>query len=265
LQVTSALEDRPLRRQRLHPGYSLTADQLAVVIPARNEVRSLREVVTACLAEVRTVIVVDDASTDGTLDTVADLPLVAIRSEAHLGKGGALSLGFRKALDLGAEAVVTLDGDGQHDPRDISAFVDAANRHPGSLVIGARVLATEAAPLARRFANRVADFWISRAAGFVIRDSQCGHRLYPREVLLSVTPGTAPESGFAFESDVLIATTWQGFGVVSVPIKARYPEDRRASHFRPARDIWRITCAVARRIYAVDRPRWTRSLHRAAD
>ena len=219
----------------------------------------------ACLAEVRTVIVVDDASTDGTLDTVTDLPVIAIRSDAHLGKGGALALGFRKALELGAEAVVTLDGDGQHDPHDIPAFLDAANRHPASLVVGARVLAAEPAPLARRLANRVADFWISRAAGLVIRDSQCGHRLYPRELLLIVTPGTAPESGFAFESDVLIASAWQGFGVVAVPIKARYPENRRASHFRPARDIWRITCAVARRIYAVDRPRWTRSLHRAAD
>lgn len=265
MQVASPLEELPLRRQRRRPGYSLAADQVAVVIPARNEARSLREVVTACLSQVRTVIVVDDASTDGTLDAVADLPLVAVRSETHLGKGGALALGFRKALELGAEAVVTLDGDGQHDPHDIPAFVEIANRHPGSLVIGARVLAAEAAPLTRRLANRVADFWISRAAGLVIRDSQCGQRLYPRELLLSVTPGTAPESGFAFESDVLIACAWQGFGVVAVPIQARYPENRRASHFRPARDIWRITCAVARRTYAVDRPQWTRTLHRAAD
>lgn len=265
MQVTTPPEELPLRRQRARPGYRLTAAQLAVVIPARNEVRSLRAVAAGCLAEARNVIVVDDASTDGTLDAVADLPLIALRSDAHLGKGGALAMGFRKAIELGAEAVVTLDGDGQHDPRDIPAFVEAANRQPGSLIIGARVLSTEAAPRTRRFANRVADFWISRAAGMAIRDSQCGHRLYPRELLLSLDLGPAPEDGFAFESDVLIECAWQGFGVVAVPIEARYPQGLRASHFHPARDIWRITRAVARRIYAIDRPRWTRSLHRAAD
>lgn len=265
MQVTTPLEELPLRRQRARPGCRLTAAQLAVVIPARNEARSLRAVASGCLAEARIVIVVDDASTDGTLDTVADLPLVALRSETHLGKGGALALGFRKALELGAEAVVTLDADGQHDPRDIPAFVDAANRQPGSLIIGARTVATETAPRTRRLANRVADFWISRAAGMAIRDSQCGHRLYPRELLLIVNPGPAPEDGFAFESAVLIDCAWQGFGVVSVPIEARYPQGLRASHFRPVRDIWRITRAVARRIYAIDRPGWTRSLHRATD
>jgi glycosyltransferase involved in cell wall biosynthesis len=265
LHVTTPPEELPLRRQGARAGFSLTAAQLAIVIPARNEARSLRAVVSASLAEARIVIVVDDASTDATLDTVADLPVVALRSDTHLGKGGALALGFLKALELGAEGVVTLDGDGQHDPHDIPAFLEAANRKPGSLIIGARVLATETAPWARRYANRIADFWVSRAAGIAIQDSQCGQRLYPRELLLAVIPGTAPVEGFAFESDVLIESTWQGFGIVAVPIQARYPENRRASHFRPARDIWRITCAVARRIYAVDRPRWTRSLHRAAD
>lgn len=265
MQVTTPPEELPLRRQRTRPGFRLSAAQLAVVIPARNEVRSLRAVALACLAEARTVIVVDDASMDGTLDSVADLPLIALRSDSHLGKGGALALGFRKATELGAEAVVTLDGDGQHDPHDIAAFVDMANRHPGSLIIGARTLATENAPLSRRIANRIADFWISRAAGMVIRDSQCGHRLYPRELLLNVNPGTAPEDGFAFESEILIESSWQGFGVVAVPIKARYPEDGRASHFRPARDIWRITRVVARKTFAGDRPHWTRALHRATE
>lgn len=264
MQVAIAPEELPFRRQRVRPA-RLTTDQLAVVIPARNEARSMRDVASACLAEARTVIVVDDASTDGTLDSVADLPLIALRSETHLGKGGALALGFRKAIELGAEAVVTLDGDGQHDPRDITAFVEMANRCPGSLIIGSRTLATETAPLSRRLANRVADYWISRAAGMSIRDSQCGHRLYPRELLLSVNPGAAPEDSFSFESEILIESTWQGFGVVSVPIKARYPEDRRASHFRPARDVWRITRVVARKTFAGDRPHWTRTLRRAAD
>jgi glycosyltransferase involved in cell wall biosynthesis len=265
VQVTVPQDELPFRRQRGRSGPKLYADDIAVVIPARNEARSLRAVATACLSESRLVIVIDDASSDGTLETITDLPLVAMRSDTHLGKGGVMALGFRRAIELGAQAVVTLDGDGQHDPHDIPAFVEAANRHPGSLIIGARLQAAERAPLARRFANRIADFWISRAAGMVIRDSQCGQRLYPRELLLSVKPSAAPEDCFAFESEMLIESTWQGFGVVAVPIKARYPGDRRASHFRPARDIWRIARVVARKTFAGDRPQWTRDMRRATD
>jgi glycosyltransferase involved in cell wall biosynthesis len=259
-EPTTERADRPRTR-----GFELAADQLAVVIPARNEVRTLRSVAIACLAEVRTVIVVDDASTDGTLDAVADLPVIPLRSDRHLGKGGALTLGFRKALDLGVEAVITIDGDGQHDPHDIPAFIEEANARPGSLVVGARIGSRESAPLARRMANRIADFWISLAAGVALRDSQCGQRLYPRDVLLAVRPAAEPEDGFAFESEVLIECAWQGFGVATVPIETRYPADRRASHFRPGRDIWRITRMVARRILVRARPHRSRRLHGALD
>ncbi len=243
----------------------LTRDQLAVVIPARNEVRSLRAVAEGCLTQARNVIVVDDASTDATLAAVSDLPLTELRSDVHLGKGGALSLGFHKALELGAQAVMTLDGDGQHDSRDIPAFLAMARQHPGALIIGARTLARTHAPIARRFANRVADFWISRAAGMVIRDSQCGQRLYPRELLAAVTPSVAPEDGFVFESEMLIEAAWQGFGIVAVPIKARFPENLRSSHFRPVRDIWRITRMVARKTFSPERPLSSRVMDRAVE
>ena len=255
--MTATLKDFQAGPRPLPFTGRLTQENVAVVIPARNEARSLRAVAERCLSQARFVIVVDDASTDGSLQSIADLPLIAIRSDARLGKGGALSLGFHKAMDLGAQAIVTLDGDGQHEPDDIPAFINCANQHPGALVVGARLHARENAPFARRFANRVADFWISRAAGMVIPDSQCGHRLYPRKLLAAVKPGTEPEDGFVFESEMLIEAAWQGFGVVALPIETRYPEDSRASHFRPARDIWRITRMVARKTFADDRPPWT--------
>lgn len=235
-------------------GGRLSREELAVVIPARNEARSLRAVVTGALMHTRTVIVIDDASSDGTLATLADLPVVALRSDVHLGKGAALVLGFRKALEAGVAAVVTLDGDGQHDPSDIPAFVDIANRHPGALIVGARLRERARAPLARRLANRIADFWISRAAGVPVADSQCGHRLYPRELLVTLREPIAVADGFVFESEVLIASAWSGFEVVALPIESRYPQGSRASHFRPLRDIWRITCMVARRMFSSERP-----------
>jgi len=264
LHVVEPPEEHATSRPRSRP-FELAAGQLAIVIPARNEARTLKDIAVACLAEASAVIVVDDASNDGTLEAVADLPVVRLRSDTHLGKGGALMLGFRKALELGAEAVITIDGDGQHDPRDVPAFIAAANRHPGALVVGARVLSPGSAPLVRRFANRIADFWISLVAGIPLRDSQCGHRLYPRELLLDVKSAAGPEDGFAFESEVLIESAWQGFGVVAVPIETRYPVDRRPSHFRAGRDVWRITGMVVRRLLLRSRLQRARRLQRVLD
>lgn len=255
----------PLPTARYAPATEpwLTRDDLAAVIPAHNESQSLRSVVLACLEQVSCVIVVDDASTDGTLATIEDLPAVRLRSEVHIGKGGALALGFRAALERGALGVVTLDADGQHDAKDILAFLAAANRHPKAVIVGARLIERSRAPLLRRFANRVADYWISRAAGIEIRDSQCGQRLYPREVLAPLAIAAKPEEGFVFESEVLIDSAWRGFDVVSLPIASRYPTGARRSYFRPARDIWRITYMVSSRTFSGSRPMFTRVLRRA--
>jgi glycosyltransferase involved in cell wall biosynthesis len=223
---------------------ALNQEHLAVVIPARNEASSIRELAAASLRYVGAVIVVDDASTDNTSQALAGLPITVLRSEQQLGKGGALTWGFRAALEQGALAVITLDGDGQHDPADIPAFVRAAQVFPGHLIVGARLKGAVRAPRSRRIANRIADFWISWAAGLPIRDSQSGHRLYPRELLATVHAQGGFADGFAFESEMLIESARHGFGVAAVPIESRYPPDARASHFRPVYDIWRITRMV---------------------
>ncbi len=218
--------------------------QLAVVIPARNEAASIRAVAETCLKYVARVIVVDDASTDGTAAALQGVAVQLLRSETQLGKGGALHLGFVAALEAGAEAVITLDGDDQHDPADIPAFVAAANRYPHHLIVGARLKQLQRAPRKRLLANRIADFWISWAAGQAVRDTQCGHRLYPAALLRALSLHPKLVEGFVFESEILIEAVRKGFPAVSVPIEARYPPHARASHFKPTRDIWRITKMV---------------------
>ena len=223
----------------------LDAAQVAVVIPARNEAASIRDIALACMQQVKHVIVIDDASSDDTREQLKDLPITLLHSDTQLGKGGALAWGFRKALELDAHAVITLDGDGQHDPTDIPQFIAAANRYPQHLVLGARLKHQQRAPRRRLIANRIADFWISWAAGQPIRDSQCGHRLYPTELLREVTARSSVHFGFVFESEILIESARHRFDVVVVPIESRYPPHARASHFHPARDIWRITKMVS--------------------
>lgn len=224
---------------------ALDSQQVTVVIPARNESSSIRGIVEACLRHISRVIVVDDASTDDTCAKLRGLPITLLHSDVQLGKGGALAWGFRTALAAGALAVITLDGDGQHDPADIPAFIAAANQYPQHLVIGARLKQLQYAPRKRLIANRVADFWISWAAGQAVRDSQCGQRLYPAALLQAVSPDASLKHGFVFESEVLIQGVRNGYPVVSVPIESRYPPDARASHFHPMHDIWRITQMVS--------------------
>ena len=224
--------------------------RLAIVIPAFNEARTIRDIAANALRESPLVIVVDDGSTDGTADALSGLAVQVVRHDVNLGKAAALWKGFDAALERGADYVATLDGDGQHDPSDLRKLVNAARVHPRAIVIGARLLDRGKAPAARRFANRVADFWISWAAGYPIADSQSGERLYPAELLRVVEAGHDRRTSFTFESEVLIRGARCGYASVSVPIRTIYAHDGRRSHFRPVRDIGRIVMMVARALLA---------------
>lgn len=248
-------------------------DRIAVVIPAYNEARSIANLVKRALQQVPLVIVVDDASQDETAALLADLPVVLLRHRENLGKGAALAKGFRSALARGAKSVVTLDGDGQHRPEDIPRLVVRARQLPGRIIIGSRAADRDAFPRSRYVANRVADFWISWAAGQNIDDSQSGFRLYPREVLETVAADH--HKRFVFESELLIDAVRQGVGTEAVPIPALYDSAKlRPSHFRPVADIAAIVIMVAWKLlsrglypwglYAMLRDRWrTRRTERA--
>lgn len=216
-----------------------TLPPCAVLIPALNEAAAIRGVVEGALAHCRNVIVVDDGSDDGTSGRIADLPVMLIRHEQPRGKGQALREGFRKARELGFAAVLTMDGDGQHDPADIPRLLAAAEHHPGHLVIGARIRNRAQQPKARRRANAVADWGISWGCGIPVADTQSGQRYYPPEALELID---LPAEDFVFEAAILIAAVREkGLGVVSVPIESRYPGGVHGSHFRPVRDVTRIT------------------------
>jgi glycosyltransferase involved in cell wall biosynthesis len=217
-----------------------------VVIPALNEERAIRGVVESALRQCTKVIVVDDGSVDATSAVIAGLPIEHIRHATPQGKAMALRDGFELARKLGAEGVLTMDGDGQHDAADLPRLLAAAKQYPNHIVIGARLLGRDAQPDKNRFGNAQADFWVSWACGQRIVDSQSGQRYYPRaaiDIALAL-----PHDGFVFESEILIECANQGVHAVSVPIKASYEEERRASHFRPFRDVTRITRMIAGRL-----------------
>ncbi|MDO5610198.1 MAG: glycosyltransferase family 2 protein [Pseudomonadota bacterium] len=225
----------------------------AILIPALNERLRIREVVEAALREADTVIVIDDGSDDGTAECIADLPITLLRHATRMGKGASLRDGFAEALRQEMQAVVTMDGDGQHQASDVPRLIAAANRHPQALINGARLRRREQQPLYRRIGNDFGDWGISWGCGFMIRDTQSGQRLY-RAAACAL--GDIPGEDFVFEAQMLISCARRlGYRVVSVPIEARYKtvhsgEQFRRSHFRPLRDLWRITSHVIGQVVA---------------
>jgi len=217
--------------------------KIVAVIPAYNEAGTIRDVAARVLRVLPDLIVVNDGSSDSTREELAGLPVTTISNPTNMGKGASLARGFAIALAEGADAVVTLDGDAQHCPEDIPRLVEAAQAHPGRIIIGARLWDRGKVPPLRYIGNRFANFWVAWAAGFPVADSQSGFRLYPASLLRSVTVN--PSGRFAFESEILIEAGRAGVRTTAVPIAALYPANARPSHYRNAVDTARIVRMVA--------------------
>jgi glycosyltransferase involved in cell wall biosynthesis len=218
---------------------------VAVVVPAYNEATTIRDVAGSARAHASLVIVVDDGSQDGTAEVLSGLDVVVLRNATNCGKGASLKRGMDYALQRGATAVMTMDGDGQHCAQDIPSLLTAMQRHPDHIIIGARLINRGAFPRRRYYANQVANFWISWAAGYAIVDSQSGLRLYPAALLRAQRIANINGPRFTFESELLIEAGRLGYTSIPVPIAAVYESQARPSHFRPLVDIVLITRMVA--------------------
>jgi glycosyltransferase involved in cell wall biosynthesis len=227
---------------------SAAADGVWLVIPAYNEGATVGNVAARARRYCRNVIVVDDGSTDGTVEALAALDITLLRNDRNRGKGDSLWRGFQQAMAQGAVGVITLDADGQHAPEEIASFIEATLTDPHALIVGARRSLERKTSRWRYLANRIADFWISWAAGRPMEDSQSGFRLYPVRLLRTLTVKHGREQGFVFESEVLIEAARRGLQILHIPVTVTPRTGSRPSHFRPVLDIMRITRMVAWKI-----------------
>ena len=211
-----------------------------VVIPVYNHAGTLRELTVKALSLGLRVLVVDDGSTDGSLDTVADLPVERFRLPENRGKGSALLAGAGLARDLGYQAILTVDADGQHDPADAHLIMEKAAASWPCIVIGARQMETLHVPRSSLFGRDFSNFWVRLECGQSLPDTQSGYRLYPVEFLVNSRFVTRR---YTFEIEVLVRGSWAGLPILSAPVSVYYPPaGERVSHFHKFKDNLRLSC-----------------------
>jgi len=202
---------------------------IVALIPAHDEAPRISAVIAAT-REHLPVIVVDDGSTDATADRARAAGAEVVDQRPNQGKGVALRTGFRRALADGADAILTLDGDGQHDPAEIPSFLDAwgddAHARP-DLVVGRRKF--RSMPPVRRLSNELGRIAFSWAVGRPIPDNQSGYRLVSRR--LAEATLASDEHGFAFEVEQITTCIRMGGTIAWVPIRTIYAG--APSHVRP--------------------------------
>ncbi len=207
-------------------------DVLAL-IPAWNEGERIARVIHA-LPEGMPVLVVDDGSTDQTVDIALSAGAEVVKHDANKGKGVALTTGFTWAIERDIPSVLTLDADGQHDPQEAVKFIDAFNLGGEDLIIGRRSL--HAIPFPRNLANRFSSWLLTRILEEPIFDNQSGYRMHSQRLLRALE---MRRTGFEFEVDVILQTLQKGYSIGWVDIRTIYAKEIK-SHFHPLRDTYKF-------------------------
>jgi len=202
-----------------------------VVMPVYNE----QATVAAVLDAVRRyfdgwVIVVDDGSTDGTAAIAeARTDVLLVRHAENRGYGVTLASGFKAALELGAESVITMDCDGQHEPRHIVEFCEELATCGADIVSGSRYLpdsvATDQAPGDRQAVNGRVTEIINRETGWKLTDAFCGFKAYKAEALRRVE---IDEPGYAMPLEFWARAFKAGLTVCEMPVERIYNQSDRS-------------------------------------
>lgn len=215
------------------------------IVPAFQAARTVGDVVSSLRAvwpvADAPILVVDDGSSDETAARARDAGAEVLVHTENRGKGRALLTGLERAAELGAQAVVSVDADGQH-PAEEAARLALHPAPSDALVLGIRDLASAGAPRANRTSNAISNFFLSAFSGRRMLDTQCGLRRYPVRPTLGLAIGGR---GYSFEAEALLRAARAGWRIEQVPVRVVYPpESERVTHFHVARDPARIVARV---------------------
>ena len=213
--------------------------KVVVVMPARNAARTLEHTFSAIPKEwVDEIILVDDKSTDATIDVARGLPIHTIWHPHNVGYGGNQKTCYLEALQRGADVVVMLHPDGQYPPTVIPDIVRPIVAGEADVVLGSRMAERGAAraggmPLHKRLANRGLTAIENSVMGTDMSELHTGYRAFSREVLLTV-PFLRNSLDFSFDSEMLMQASHFGFRFAEVPVRSRYFDDASSVTLGPA-------------------------------
>ena len=207
---------------------------IVAAIPAYNEEIGIGSVIARTRQYVDEVLVIDDGSADCTYKVAELMGATVLRHEKNAGKGAALRTAFKWAMDNNVDILVTLDGDGQHNPDEIPRLLEPILQKDADMVNGARFLKGHdlQVPKYRRLGQEILTFATNLGGGFEsnINDSQSGFRAFANNTFATFTFNN---NGMGIESEMLADASSASLRIKEVPITCRY--DVEGSTFNPLR------------------------------
>lgn len=217
----------------------MKARKACVIIPVYNCESTIGKIIRGVQTYCEDIIVVNDGSKDDTAAVLEkyDSKVTVVTHRKNKGKGAALKSGFKTAKALGFAYAVTIDGDGQHNPEDITVLVQQSIAYPDDIIMGVRKKSNRQ-KTSSRFANAFANFWFTLYTQYFLQDTQSGYRLYPLRRL----PLWAMTSRYEAELSLLVLSAWKWVRFEEVNVSVHYHrKSEQRSNFKPLRDFGRIS------------------------
>ncbi len=192
-------------------------------IPAHNEDKTIARVIVQTRKYVDMIIVCDDGSDDMTAEIAASLGVTVLRHPENLGKGATLRTLFGASLKAGAKTIVTLDADGQHDPKEIPVVIRPLLEGAADVSIGARLHEKNGVPTTRRVGNKLLSTLTNLGSTQKIRDTQSGFRAYSREALEKIV---VREDGMGADSQILKEADKNNLRIIESLVSVNYQVGR---------------------------------------
>ena len=199
-----------------------TSKKIFIIIPAFNEATVIIDVI----AEIKSVgyqniIVIDDGSADNTYEQAAkEAGVIALKHFLNRGKGAAVKTGIEAAKILGTDVVITIDGDGQHNPEDIKKMLTLINEGY-DVVLGSRLKNPEGMPKYKILHNQIGNLCVWAIYGLWVTDSQSGFRAYSKKAIDSIETKT---DRYEYDSEVIREIYRNKLKYAEIPIEVRYTD-----------------------------------------
>lgn len=215
-----------------------------IVIPTYNEAENISDAIRRIKRQLPDIeiLIIDDASPDGTADVVRELAtefpnIELVRREGKLGLGSAYRLGFGIGLERGATSLIEMDADLSHEPEALPQLIRAVEEEGADLCIGSRYVSGGASPGLKTYRlalSRAGNLYAALLLGIKIKDATSGFRVYSSEILRKIDVETVSAEGYAFQIEMGFRVQASGGTVVESPIVFR---DRQAGSSKMS---WRV-------------------------